>query len=274
MKKKKEIRNIYINIFVVSFLMLVTLIFFFVMVFTKGDLNTPIVIDIDQDSSGISGDTITVDDKVRDYYYYKGLNYTEPQNLSLPSGDDQNIYPDSKLLDINITYQSNDVNNNLDGYVSLSERQKKYIYRKYIPINDNGTTSLDDDYVLIELIENPFTDRPTDRGFNGWYTNYLGVNLIYDNLYYIRYAKVPVTYQDGFPNKINIEFNASWTHASVAYLNNNWATAFNELKDKQMQEITVYHTQVIYPDLSGYYKERALSWRQSCAYLYDVNGNE
>ena len=40
-------------------------------------------------------------------------------------------------------------------------------------VDDNNTADKSDDYVLIELIDNPFTDRPGDRGFNGWYTDCL-----------------------------------------------------------------------------------------------------
>ena len=273
--KKKEVNAIYINIFIVSFLMLITLIFFIVMVLTKGDLNNPIIIDIDQDLSGISGNIVTVDDKVRDYYYYKGLNYTEPQSSTLPTGVNQNLYPDNRLLEINVTYKANDLNNNLNGYVSLSERQDTYVYHKYLPVNDNNTPSdLTDDYALLELIENPFTDRPTDRGFNGWYTTTLGVKLSYDDNYYIRYAKIPVTYTDELPTTVTITFNASWTFATISEVSGTaWASAFNSLNNKQMISIPVYETTEIPPIISGYYKQLELSRNQSCTGLYDVNGN-
>lgn len=57
------------------------------------------------------------------------------------------------------------------------------------PVNDNGTTDKTDDYVLLELIDNPFTDRPKDKGFNGWYTTYQGTKLIFNVDYYERYIK-------------------------------------------------------------------------------------
>ena len=272
--KKKEINAIYINIFIVSFLMLITLIFFIVMVLTKGDLNNPIIIDIDQDLSGISGNIVTVDDKVRDYYYYKGLNYTEPQSSTLPTGVNQNLYPDNRLLDINVIYLANDLANNLSAYVSLSERQNTYVYRKYLPVLDNNTPSdLTDDYVLLELIENPFTDRPNDRGFNGWYTTLSGVTIIYDNAYYIRYAKIPITYTDGYPTAMEITFNASWTPASIGTVSGTaWAAAFNNLNNKQMTQVNVFETIEVPFDMAGYYKRVNLRRNQSCNGLYDYYG--
>ena len=262
----------YISVFIVSFVFLFLLMFFITFMFTKGNLTPPIIVNVDEDLSGIIQNVVTIDDKVRDYFYYRGLNYTESLTSNLPSGEYRNIYPNNKLLDINITYKANDLNNNLNGYVSLSERQDTYVYRKYIPINDNGTQSLNDDYVLIELIENPFTDRPNDRAFNGWYTSYEGVTLSYDNNYYIRYAKVPVTYTNGNPVPINIEFSASWVLATVAYMSSDWNTTFNNLNNKQMQQIAVYDTWYEYPDMTGYFKEVYLSYGQSCTGLYDYYG--
>ena len=38
-----------------------------------------------------------------------------------------------------------------------------------------------DGYVTIELIDNPFVNRPNDKGFNGWTTNYPGAKISYDD---------------------------------------------------------------------------------------------
>ena len=125
-----------------------------------------------------------------------------------------------------------DINNSsVNGHVSDSEREDKYIYYKVYPVNDNGTASnKNDDYIEIELIDNPFSDRPTDMGFNGWVTNYTGVTTSIDVDYYVRYAKVPITYTNNIPDVVNITFHASWTTAKIAFLSDqtSFANAFNQ----------------------------------------------
>lgn len=48
--------------------------------------------------------------------------------------------------------------------ISNTELQKLVIYKKCVPIDSNGNISL-------ELIDNPFMNRPIGQGFNGWKTN-------------------------------------------------------------------------------------------------------
>ena len=50
------------------------------------------------------------------------------------------------------------------GTISDTEEQMIVSYKKCIPVDENGK-------IKIELIDNPFTNRPIDRGFNGWKTN-------------------------------------------------------------------------------------------------------
>lgn len=270
----KRLNKAYINIFILSAFFLIIIAFAVRFVLTLGDLNSPYVIDIDQDLSGVYSNVLLVDDRTRDYYYYKGLNYTESSNGLLPSGSDQNIYPDSKLVDTKVTYYSTDLNTNFKGYVSLTETQDTFEYNKFYPVNDNGTPlTFTDDYIVIELIENPFTDRPTDKGFNGWYTDYEGVELSYNDDYYIRYAKVPITYDEGYPEYLDIEFNASWVNAKVATLSgSSWATAFNALSSKQMTYIEVYREEWVPYDMAGYFHQVLISRNRSCTGYYDYNG--
>lgn len=68
-------------------------------------------------------------------------------------------------------------------------------------------------YIEIELIDNPFSDRPNDLAFNGWVTDYQGAEISYDSDYYKRYVRVPV----GNATEIEIHMYASWTNATVAY---------------------------------------------------------
>ena len=50
------------------------------------------------------------------------------------------------------------------GTISDIELQTLVSYRKCVPVDSNGNISL-------ELIDNPFMNRPLQRGFNGWKTN-------------------------------------------------------------------------------------------------------
>ena len=50
------------------------------------------------------------------------------------------------------------------GTISDTEPQTLVSYRKCVPVDSNGNIS-------IELIDNPFMNRPLEKGFNGWITN-------------------------------------------------------------------------------------------------------
>ena len=170
-------------------------------------------------SSKVDGNTVYVNDLVADINYYTGLNYTYSANGTLPTTVNKNIYNENNLVQTKITYYGYDPLNNDHGYVSplSTERQDRYIYFKAWVVDDNGTTSnKNDDFVLIELIDNPFTYRPHLKGFNGWVTTYSGATISLDMSYYKRYAKVPITYTDNKPNKIEIAFYATWIDAAYS----------------------------------------------------------
>lgn len=191
---------------------------------------------VGEGNSGIneSTGTVTVNDLVTDWDYYMGLNYTEIESRTeLPgmnsagtAAESSNKYNSDTLVAVQINYSGEDVNNSsLKGYVSNTERQFKYVYYKYYPI-ENG-------YVTIELIDNPFTARPTSNGnyygFNGWVcvddtgsnvdVNCNNVTLSYDSDYYVRYLKVPesaITTNANGDKTLYINLKASWTKAKVA----------------------------------------------------------
>lgn len=50
------------------------------------------------------------------------------------------------------------------GTISDTEQQTVVSYRKCVPIDSNGN-------ITINLIDNPFMNRPLEKGFNGWKTN-------------------------------------------------------------------------------------------------------
>lgn len=171
--------------------------------------------------SGIVGDTVYVNDLESDYNYYMGLNYTWSGNGILPSGNNQNIYNDSNLAKVYIQYNGMDLyDNSLIGYVSLTEQVSKFNYYKYYKV-ENG-------YVDIELIDHPFADRPDNKVFNGWVSNYRGVKIRYDKDIHTYYAKVPVS---NVNTPVSVVFNASWINGNIATTtgnnNNAWNNAFN-----------------------------------------------
>lgn len=236
---------------------------------TYGDHLLEFSNDPDYKESGISGNIVYVNDLESDYYYYMGLNYTE-SNGTIPTKDNKNIYNDSNLVQAKITYSS--ISENKKGYVSLTERQDTYIYYKTLVVNNNNTTDLSDDYVTIDLIDNPFTDRPNDMGFNGWYTNYQKAVLHYDNIYYERQAKIPVTYKDGKPEKIEITFNAKWIEANVKLVNSSFNNAISGLDNNGMKKIE--GATIVYgdKDMQGYFHSVELSFGDSYSGYYNSNG--
>ena len=274
--RRKKMHTLFFNNSKVK-VRLVTLLFsLFVLVFgaityfnTYSDMILDFKDDADYLESGISGNKVYVNDLKADYDYYMGLNYTSSDG-NLPTTENKNIYNDGNLVQVKITYLSNDGNNK--GYVSLNERQDTFIYYKTLVVNDNGTTDKSDDYIMLDLIDNPFTDRPTDKAFNGWFTSYRGASLIFDNEYYERKAKVPVSYDGDRPSKIDIVFKAKWTFANVQFVNDNFNTAINNLYDKGMRKIDV--VTYTYGDLNmkGYFHSKNFSYGESYAGYYNSNG--
>ena len=227
-------------------------------------------------NSGISDNIVYINDAESDLNYYLGLNYTYTTDATLPTGTNNNYYNENTLVETKVTYSGTDINNNLVGYVSLNERQNTFVYYKYYPVNDNGTTDLSDDYILIELIDNPFADRPTNKAFNGWYTNYLNAEISFDSDYYLRYAKVPITYANNVPNAVDITFNTSWINATVYRLtstnNNAWNNAMNSLKSKGMEQVDVYERHYLPYDMTGYFYQENIGFFGSCSGYYNDNG--
>lgn len=222
--------------------------------------------DSDYRSSGVSGSKIYVNDLESDYNYYMGLNYTSNDG-TLPSIDNKNLYNNNTLAQVKITYNGN------GGYVSKSENQSTMIYFKTIPINNNGTSDNNsDDYIVIDLIDNPFTDRPNDKAFNGWYTAYQNVNLSFDNNYYERKAKVPVTYSNGKPNKIDIIFGAKWIDANIQFVGDNFDNAISNFNEEGMKALNA--STIVYGDLNmaGYYHSTSIGFGRSYAGYYNNSG--
>ena len=218
----------------------------------------------------VNGNVVYINDLDSDYYYYMGLNYTSNDG-TIPTKENKNIYNDSNLVQVKITYKNED-DNGLKGYVSLTERQDKYIYFKTFAVNDNGTSEdLTDDYITIDLIDNPFTDRPTNQGFNGWICKNSNVTISYDDSYYERSAKIPVTYDNGKPNKIDVTFIPSWVDASVVMTNGSWS--ISGLNEHTMIKINSSIITYAPYSMAGYYKKVILNSGDSLRGYYSSTGS-
>ena len=191
---------------------------------------------ISSHESGVFGSTVYVNDFIADYDYYMGLNYTVSNNRNIPTRVSKNVYSSSNLVYVASTYKGSDYNNQNTGYVSLNEKQDTYVYYKIYEVNNNGTSDKSDDYIEYELIDNPFANRPNDKAFNGWLTEYPNAQISIDQDIYVRKVRIPVYYDNGVPKPIEITFYASWIKARTYNVSgNNWSGAFNYFFEAGLQ---------------------------------------
>ena len=124
--------------------------------------------DIDLQADEIATETsesrLEIDDYETDKNYYTGLNYTE-DGTKTNSGK----YAENKLRKVTINYygynyDSVQTDNTPIGTISDTETQNIVTYKKCVPVDSSGNIS-------IQLIDNPFMNRPQKKGFNGWKTN-------------------------------------------------------------------------------------------------------
>lgn len=173
--------------------------------------------------SGVSGGTVTLFDyEDHNWTYYSGVD------ASVDGGNYNTNYA-GKLYspnprNVKITYKAN------GGAVSIDESETEFVYYKTL---EQGTTAGQYPYTVIS---NPFSKRPTDKGFGGWrikegaqYINGyndedvlpLDADIVFTNL---PYPSVNCT-------SAEIELEATWVTARVTYLatvnNNNNNYTFN-----------------------------------------------
>ena len=213
------------------------------------------VTNVQRHNSGIVNNIVYVNDAESDYYYYMSENYLKTYNNQTPTIDNKNVYNRNSFVELTITYSGKDINDpSKIGYVSTTEAQDTFVYYKVLPINNNGTQDKLDDYVQLELIDNPFANRPNNNGFNGWVTNYKNVEISLDREYYVRYAKIPVTYNGEEIKPIEILFNASWIDSKVERLSSNHNSFSNAITSLDDANLNQYGGRVpIYEDISNYY---------------------
>lgn len=213
--------------------------------------------------TGISGTIVNINDYDTDYNYYMGLNFSTSSDNTIPSMEDKEIYSDSNLVYVNTNYYARDIDNRNTATVSLTENQNQYSYYNVYSVNKNGTDSTSDDYIEFDLIQNPFTNRPTDMGFNGWVTDYTNAYVTLDIETYTRKVRIPVSYSNGVPTSITINFYASWTGANVAYMGSSttWSTAQASLQAGEMN--VAKGTFVEYESVSSYYVKSSIGFWES-----------
>lgn len=189
-----------------------------------------------------------IDDAKADWNYYQGLNYVNSDTGALPTGVNQGLYDETNLVYVAISYSGSQVfgENIYTGTVSLAEQESEFVYYKYYPVVAGKIT--------IELIDNPFTNRPNGKGFNNWVPDHNYGTISFDSIYYKRYIEINVTYTGGIPDDIAISLSASWVDAAVVAkdASNSWVDVFASLNDKGIKTLP---TSIKYTgeSMAGYY---------------------
>ena len=227
LKLKKIPKKRVVIISVVLLLLCVSSTFLFIMYASKVD---PTVANITPSALDVANGTITINDLDADWNYYQGLNFTTITSQDqIPDGIDKGYYTEENLIPVKVVYHGDDVDHigdaNYRGYVSPVGDEASihtYVYYKYLPLNGDGT-------ITLELIDNPYSVRPTGKGFNGWipvvrnsdsrvdgevYIEEDDVTLYYDSQEYVRSAKVNVA-DTTSTLPLTIDFYVSWADANV-----------------------------------------------------------
>ena len=238
---------------------------------------------ITEHASGSDGNTLYINDLTADKNYLKGLNYAEVRSTTLPSGVSTGYYDDNYLVKVEIIYDGADINNSsLVGALSPinNENTNKFVYFKYYPLvrNSNGslaTNSDGDNYIRIELIDNPFTKRPyvnnVEYGFNGWACNQsvdTTANLCKNTTFsfrksdYTRYMDIPVN----GGSQLIIHLNATWYRADVV-------TSYNYIYDfntMSMQPTWYTTTETVTHRYNAYWKQNYTQMKYDRSYNYNA----
>ena len=169
----------------------------------------------------VTSSDITINDYESDYNYYMGKNFTDDFDA-----DNENIYSDSNLARVTINYYSAapaDRGTENEAHIGLqdnpatavneAERQTLIIYNKAVPIVDQK--------VSVELIDNPYNDRPVGKGFDGW-TFSTTENAASSNITISTHQQTYVqtlTATIGNAKNIVINLYPNWVDASVVFFN-------------------------------------------------------
>ena len=202
--------------------------------------------------TGTSGNTIYINNLTKDLDYYTSLNYASSTNRQLPTMDNKNIYNENNLVKVMLSYSGVETNGGttLTGTISSTENYNKIVYYDYIPVENNK--------IKITLIDNPFVNRPNNKGFNNWISDTNGVVLSYDTVRYERFAELNVTKNaENKYDPIEINLHASWVEAvNYGLSGNNWTNAFNSFDTKGLKQFETTREECTRPSVQGYYLEQ------------------
>lgn len=104
--------------------------------------------------------------------------------------------------------------------IAPTEQHVLYSYVKCLPIKDG--------VVNVELIDNPFINRPAGFGFNGWLTKEDNSKIKTDSETYLQTLKRTLTAEELASKQVDINVYVDWKEASVVFVN---ATAGNNNND-------------------------------------------
>ena len=190
-------------------------------------------------TSRVVGNNVYINDLDADYYYYESLNFTEITDKNvLPTGTYSAKYGigsefTNRLIAVQINYNGN------GGHITANAQPSNFIYYKYYPVK-NGK-------INIELLDNPFTNRPEGKGFNGWYCNQITgsvpcSDMVFDldTNHYVRSVEIPVSASQ---NSLLVNLDASWVDAKIltAFTTGNNGTQNNALPAFGMTRAKTVH---------------------------------
>ena len=162
----------------------------------------------------VSATQITVNNYDNDYNYYMGLNYTE----DMKGRETSDFYTKSNLARVIINYYGHNrhISGSPKGTISVAEQQALVTYTHAVPIINNK--------ISIELIDNPFMNRPGGYGFNGWLPEDTTNNVIsMDNNTYVQTltSSQARTINSNGVEEVTINLYVDWKAAKVIYFNSN-----------------------------------------------------
>ena len=99
------------------------------------------------------------------------------------------------------------------GTISDTEQQIQVSYKKCVPVDSSGN-------IEIELIDNPFMNRPLERGFNGWTTNdsRYAQSISTNNNTYTQTLKTNLSNIKSTSGEYVIELYADWVEANIIFV--------------------------------------------------------
>ncbi len=154
-------------------------------------------------SASNDDEVLIIDDYNSDYSYYIGKNYTDNA-----SGNNSGTYTNSNLAKVTVNYYGygyvdGQANDTAKGRISVTENQDIVRNIRCVPIVGGQ--------VSIELIDNPFMDKPGGYGFGGW----MSTNGTISTDEKTKTQKIVATAS----SEMTINVYVNWKTATVVYVN-------------------------------------------------------